>query len=288
MSMRREKNIDADAGSVRSARKQYYVQLKLGDSRAIKISVGNAQDQGRRPYQEDSFGCSNIIDSAVVSSRGIIAVLSDGMGGLSNGKAVSESVVSSIIAKAADINMSKSIGMQLADMIIAVNESICAQYVQSERSTAGATAVVLYIYKNRIFWATVGDSRLYCIRNHGIYQVNEDHDYMNTLLRKTIDGEGTIEDARNDAQRASLTNFIGKNGIAMIDYSIYGFKIMPGDIYILCSDGIYNGISNEQMMDIAMEYEAQEASEQIVQAVLAANIPGQDNLTAMVIRCEKN
>ncbi len=263
-----------------------YVDLSFDENHAMRIRMGNAQDQGARPYQEDSFGYSNITNSDIVSSRGITAVLSDGMGGLSNGKAVSEYVVSNVISLASELTPSGNMGKQLADIILMINKTISEKYTDGVRSTAGATAVVIHIYKNKISWACVGDSRLYVIRNSGIYQINEDHDYLNTMLRGVIDDENTIEDARTDPQKASLTSFVGKGELSLVDYSKHEFDIIPGDTFMLCSDGVYNAVSSEHLRDIILSAPPQKAGEMIVDAVLKASIPGQDNLTAMLIHCE--
>ncbi|MCH5185440.1 MAG: hypothetical protein J1F64_04865, partial [Oscillospiraceae bacterium] len=61
----------------------------------------------------------------------------------------------------------------------------------------------------------------------------------------------------------------------------------PNDIFILCSDGIYNGISEDAMKDILSNYDAQTASDKIVSTILNSRFPGQDNMTVMVIKCER-
>ena len=148
--------------------------------------------------------------------------------------------------------------------------------------------VFAYIFKNRIYWITVGDSRLYCYRNGHLLQMNEDHDYKNQLYRKYINEGGNLQEIEEDGQKDSLVCFIGKKEIPYVDVSLKGYRIKPNDTFVLCSDGIYNGISQDSMKDILSNYDAQTASDKIVSNVLSSRFPGQDNMTVMVIKCEKN
>lgn len=265
------------------------VELKLTSSASIYINTGNSQNQGARPYQEDSFGYSNIIDSNVVSSKGLLAILSDGMGGLSNGKSVADYVVQASIAMFDSIKPQSDISEQLDNIVRYINNSVCEQYSADEGgSKAGATMVFAYIFKNRIYWITVGDSRLYCFRNGHLLQMNEDHDYKNQLYREYIEDGGNLKEIEEDSQKDSLVCFIGKKELPYVDVSIKGYKIKPNDTFVLCSDGIYNGISEDTMKEILSNYDAQTASDKIVSNVVSSRFPGQDNMTVMVIKCEKN
>ncbi len=264
------------------------VELKLTSKASMYINTGNSQNQGARPYQEDSFGYSNIIDSDIVSNKGVLAILSDGMGGLSNGKSVADYVVQTSIALFDSLNPKANISEQLKKIVHYINDSICEQYVVDGSSKAGATLVFAYIFKNRIYWITVGDSRLYCYRNGHLLQMNEDHDYKNQLYREYINEGGNLQDIEANGQKDSLVCFIGKQDIPYVDVSLKGYKIKPNDTFVLCSDGIYNGISQDSMKDILANYDAQTASDKIVSNILDSRFPGQDNMTIMVIKCEKH
>lgn len=264
------------------------VELKLTRGASMYINTGNSQNQGARPYQEDSFGYSNIIDSEVVSNKGILAILSDGMGGLSNGKNVADYVVQASIAMFDSINPQLNISEQLENIVRYINNNVCEQYAAGDGvSKAGATMVFAYIFKNRIYWITVGDSRIYCFRNGNLLQMNEDHDYKNQLFRDYINEGGNLQDIEENGQKDSLVCFIGKKEIPYVDVSLKGYKIKPNDTFILCSDGIYNGITEESMKEILSNYDAQTASDKIVSNVLSSRFPGQDNMTVMVIKCER-
>ena len=261
------------------------VRLNLSSSAAMYIKTGNCQNQGARPYQEDAFGYSNITDSDILSEKGMFAILSDGMGGLTNGKEVAEYTVQATKAMFDNINPKMNICEQLLNITRYVNQNICEKY---SGGRSGATLVLAYIFKNRLYWVCVGDSRLYCIRNGVMFSMNEDHDYKNQLYRDYIRHGGDLDAIENDRQKDSLVCYIGKKDIPYYDVSIRGYKIKPNDIFVLCSDGIYNGISEEAVAEIAQKTGAQAACETIVGSVVSRKLPGQDNMTVMVIKCDKH
>lgn len=263
------------------------VELKLTSGISMYVNTGNSQNQGARPYQEDSFGYSNITDSSIVTNKGMLAILSDGMGGLANGKTVADYVVQTSIAMFDSINPQVNISVQLKNIVYHINNSVCEQYAVDGSSKAGATMVFAYLFKNRMYWITVGDSRLYCYRNGHLLQMNEDHDYKNQLYREYINEGGNLQEVEEDGQKDSLVCFIGKKDLPYVDVSLRGYKIKPDDTFVLCSDGIYNGISQDSMKDILSNHDAQTASDKIVAEVLRSRFPGQDNMTVMVIKCAK-
>jgi len=280
----------SDAPPVQSApRKRTGVELRLSPTASIFVYTGNSQNQGARPYQEDSFGYSNIVDSKLVSAKGVFAILSDGMGGLSNGKSVADYVVQTAIALFDSINPKADISQQLKNIAQFINEGVCKQYIAADGSSkAGATMVLAYIFKNRIYWITMGDSRLYCFRNGHLLQMNEDHDYKNQMYREYIERGGSLRDIENDPQKDSLVCFVGRAEVPYVDVSLKGYKIRPNDTFVLCSDGIYNGIRHDLMKEILANFQAQDASDRIVSTVVNARLPGQDNMTVMVINCAKH
>lgn len=278
----------AEEISKKNIKETEMLEINLVGSSSIYVNTGNCQNQGARSYQEDSFGYSNIIDSSFVTQKGFIAILSDGMGGLSNGKEAADSVVQSAIAMFENVNPRQEIHTQLENMLIRINDYVCEQYNTGGSIAAGATIVLIYIYKNRIYWAAAGDSRIYCLRNGNMLQLNEDHDYKNKLFREYLDGNFNFSDIAADSQKDSLVCFMGKNDLPYIDCSIRGYRIKPDDIFVLCSDGIYNAINEEAMKNILSQNDAQSASEKIVNEVVNLHLPGQDNMTVMVVKCSKD
>lgn len=263
--------------------KQRGVRLTVDENVSIEVKTGNCSHQGAREYQEDSFGYSNIIDSGIISEKGFAAVLADGMGGLENGRDISRFTVSAFLEKFGVLDYDAPFPPQLEDIADKINEEAREHFAASGGSGAGSTIAAAFVYKTKLYWLCIGDSRLYLLRNGQLYAVNEDHDYFNQLLSDYMAGETDMEQINANEQKDRLTSYIGSEGLSHIDANKKGFSICLGDTLILCSDGIYNGVSDAEMISILNQNEPQRASEKITRTVLDKNIAGQDNLTVMVI-----
>jgi len=252
----------------------------LGTKATFKF--GNAQHIGSRKTQEDSFGYSNIISSNEISKKGVLAVLADGMGGLSHGKQISEYAVSAAIRMFESFDYTLQFPQQLENMVMKINNQISENFWANGQSNAGSTLVAAFFYKTKFYWVSVGDSRIYILRNGGLYQVNEDHDYLNELLVKYMNGDSSLDIAKNHMQKDSLTSYIGNERLPYIDNNKRGLSLQKNDTIILCSDGIYNSISSSEFI-LQLLNDPQPAVEKIVKSIVKKKIQQQDNLTIMVI-----
>ena len=248
----------------------------------VEIKFGNAQHIGGRLKQEDSFGYSNISDSMKISQKGVLAVLADGMGGLSYGKEISEYVVSAALSMFENLNYSQPFYIQIENIIRKINNEVSNRFSKNGKSDAGSTIVLAFIYKTKLYWASVGDSRLYLLRDGYLYQINEDHDYLNHLLEAVINGNITLTEALADPQKNSLTSFIGNEKLPYIDISLKGFSIQRGDKIILCSDGVYNSISDAEFIEL-LKKEPQVSADRIIRSIVSKKLNNQDNITIMII-----
>lgn len=252
-----------------------------GKGTKVTLKFGNAQHIGSRNQQEDSFGYSNIMSNEI-SQKGIFAVLADGMGGLSYGKHISEYVVSAAITMFESFDYTLPFPQQLENMVIKINREICENFSNNGKSSAGSTMVAAFLYKNKFYWVSVGDSRIYLLRDGLLYQVNEDHDYNNDLLLDYMYGDILLENAKNHPEKESLTSYIGNERLPAIDNNKRGFSLQKNDTIILCSDGVYNSISSSSLVAHLMD-EPQLAVEKIIKGIIKKKIPAQDNLTIMAI-----
>lgn len=250
-----------------------------------KLFLGYAQHQGKRNYQEDSFGFSNISGNTAMQ-KGVLAVLADGMGGLANGKNVSETVVSSLLEWFNTKPDTETTGEHLKFVTSQMNQRICDIYCADGRVNAGSTAVEAVIKDGVLHWLCVGDSRLYLKRNGRIFQFNEDHDYLNELLGDAGNHSEGVKSAFENPQKDSLVGCIGNRSFHNFDYSKRGYPLCDGDILVLCSDGVYNALTKDELTSLITE-NAIESSNNIIFAVNAKNLPGQDNNTVIVMAYKK-
>ena len=257
------------------------VRVSTSASTRFSLQFGNAQHQGARNYQEDYFGFSDT-SPETVAERGMLAVLCDGMGGLKGGRQTAVETVSDILNFFKTSDLRHSFRANMSNAVSAVNAKILAKY-NATRINTGCTLATAYIFDNKLHWACVGDSRVYLIREGHMYTLNEDHDYLNQLLLKHMSGELSLKKAVSDSQKDSLASHIGCKKLKG-DISSTGLVLQENDIIMLCSDGIYNSISECEMLRYIEKNDAYNACDKIVQNIVIKAKPSQDNMTIMMIR----
>lgn len=258
------------------------IESVSAESSSMQFLIGNAQHQGKRDYQEDSFGFSDTSFEAI-ETKGFLAVLADGMGGLSNGKEISQKTVSEMLAW---FNAPETVcddAQTLNNFVYSLNSNLCTMFDNSNGLKSGTTLVSVLIKKRMLYWLCVGDSRLYIKRNGKLYQVNEDHDYLNVLLEDVIDGNMNLAQAHGDPQKDSLAVCMGKSSLSATDYNQRGFMLRDDDVIMLCSDGIYNAVSQDELIQNITDNPMADA-QRIKDLVLSKRVPHQDNNTLILIK----
>ena len=252
------------------------IRLKFADSDVKKIALGCISDRGARNYQEDSFGFSSI-RKADVGQFGFMAVVADGMGGLSGGDRVSAYVVSAMleILRSSDPKIPRHI--LLSKALCQINGNILMSGIPG-----GSTAVVVLCTSVEIYWCTAGDSRIYLFRDDKLTPLNEDSDYMNRLIEQVISGDMTFDEAGENSKKDALAQYIGcKDGISP-DGNAKPLIPKNGDRLLLCSDGVYNALSAEELAG-ALAENADAAAATILSKVQEKGYSNQDNFTAVVL-----
>lgn len=108
----------------------------------------------------------------------------------------------------------------------------------------GTTLSLVLIYKNKLISLNCGDSRTYWVKNGELVQISEDQTYVNFLLKS---GQITKEEALVHPERHVLTNAIGLFPSISIDIKVLKYN---GETVLLCSDGLYNNVSEKDMLNI--------------------------------------
>ncbi|MFR5876180.1 MAG: PP2C family protein-serine/threonine phosphatase [Eubacterium sp.] len=256
------------------------LKMDLTDGHFLLLS--DVQNEGSRPYQEDSYGYSNITSDELIAQKGFLSVVADGMGGLSYGKAVSEAVVSGMLDFFNSPDTICRNGEDLKDRAQEINSFICSHFSPDGKINAGSTLACALIHNSILHWLCIGDSRIYLRRNSQLYQINEDHDYLNMLLEEAIFNEEPIYRAFESPEKDALVGCIGNTQFNKADYSLNGLELKSGDTIMICSDGIYNAIS-EKLLNQYLELTPEIAVKKIEKTVLDKKFQTQDNLTIIVI-----
>lgn len=242
-----------------------------------QIRVGKLHNIGRRSTQQDSLG-------VMETPEGIFAVVADGMGGLSDGDKVSQTIVMTMLQEISEQRGTGTAG-RLFEMVFHVNDAVNRMLGVRSQYVSGSTVVAVLAGEECFDWISVGDSRVCLYRNGRLIQLNREHNYEAELLWQAVNGEITFAEARNDPKRRSLTSFIGMGKLKYIDGSLRPVEVVPGDCLLLMSDGVFNTLSEKEIGTILQTYpDPQQAAEAMEKQILAYNRPKQDNFTAVLLR----
>lgn len=209
----------------------------------LKFDFGNMQHQGRRDYQEDSFGFSDISDPELVAKRGILAIVADGMGGLKNGKSISERAIGKFRKAFLNFSPAGNIPRQLSSLVAETNHDI----YETDRQKGGTTLICVYIYRNGMYWASVGDSAIFLFRQGRLYQLNKEHNRLNELYLKFMYREITKEQLMAEPSLQGLTSNIGRRELRDLDQNLTELRLQSGDRILLCTDGVSGRLTEKEL-----------------------------------------
>ncbi len=242
------------------------------------ISLGKIHDIGRRDYQQDSFG-----QTAVLRNTGILAVLADGMGGLSGGERVSQKIVMEALTFGSTLQANQ-VPTALPGMVAGINRAVNQMLGPKGLYTSGSTVVSALITGNALRWISVGDSRIYLYRDGQISQLSRDHDLLQDWMPDILEGKRSMAEALRDPNGRKLTSFIGMGELRHVDYNRTPIPLLPGDRVLLMSDGVYGTVSDAEMAAILRDCgSVQLAASHIGQRIMGAALPYQDNYTLIVL-----
>lgn len=245
---------------------------QLGLSRELTISVGS--DIGTRSYQQDSYACSVV--------RGeFAAIICDGMGGIAGGEQASKTAVS------VWMSMYEA---GIPDFTAFAQQSVAAmdKAVSSNGEAGGTTAAAVWIKNGRLHWMSVGDSKIYLIRNRIMNILTQEHNYQMVLDGRLKRREISEEEYNKELVRgASLVSYIGRGQIPFIDVSQTPLDLKKDDVVLICSDGLYKAIPEEKIAKIVVSYAGDfDTLASYLLDFAASSTRVRDNTTIVAIRYE--
>lgn len=252
------------------------------------VHIGVSSVIGRRQQQQDAVKADDFY--SYIENERVIAVLCDGMGGLASGEKASE-CCSSVVYDAFHSGMPiHPIQNFYRSIIFYADEEV--KSLKNEDGSpvvgAGTTLASVIIDGHDLYWGSVGDSRIYIVRGDQILCVTHDHNYLMILNQRVQQGEITREEAESDPQKEALVSYIGMGGIKYIDLNAKPVRLLNGDQIILCSDGLYRSVSEDEIKQIVTKHgkETQLAAEELTSFALSKNFKTQDNTSVVVISFE--
>lgn len=250
----------------------------------MRIRGYGATDKGQRRDNNE--------DSHLIDDKLSLFVVSDGMGGHSAGEVASRTTVR--VIRDAVIEASRELQNAMGERALtdvmaevaknAVNTACkrvfdLAQERKSLRGM-GCTLTMMLVERGKVVMAHVGDSRLYLLREGKLHQLSRDHTMSEELVKM---GVLAAERAKDHPRSHILTRSIGTQPSVSADILI--IDALPGDRYLLCSDGLHNYVEDPDQLAQPMAHEdCEEAARMLVE--WANDSGGRDNITAVLVRVE--
>lgn len=245
---------------------------------------GNASHIGRRRQQQDAFALSDFDDALFTAHGGYLAVVADGIGGLLHGAQAAQSAVAGFLKHYLAKSPEQAIDDVLDAALTAAHDAVWTIAEAARCSGAmGSTLVAAVIHDDRLYWRAVGDSRLYLLRGGRLAQLNGDHTLARELQMQVNEGLLDQSEAERHPDRDVLDSFIGSAQPAQVAKNIRPLVLEADDIVLLCSDGIYRTLNDEQIV-ACLDAPPMLAAERLLRDTLACHDPAQDNVTAVVLR----
>jgi PPM family protein phosphatase len=256
----------------------HFNQGKLKGKGVTGMELARRTDIGRvRDLNEDSTGL------IVTKSGAVIAIVADGMGGHQAGDVASSKTVETIeqVVSAQPLDISTD---EKSDLLLhavgKANETVYNMAAENNQYKGMGTTVIASIVDTKeVVLAHVGDSRAYMLHNGGLYQLTEDHSYVN-LLKKH--GQITEEEAANHPQRNMIVRAVGTSEEVEVD--LINTPWSQGDTLLLCSDGLTTMVS-EREIGLVLSSKTMSLDEKADQLIkMALDAGGTDNISLILLR----
>ena len=220
----------------------------------------------------------------VDETHGLFAV-ADGMGGHAAGEVASQMAIEALTESMPGENDQLGDDPDAAARWLACafregNRMICESVMtRGEWRGMGTTIVALLNLGDRVVIGHVGDSRAYLLRDTELHRLTSDHSYVNEQVKL---GLLTDDEAQRHPMRNIVTRALGNR--TDLEVELRHHDVRPGDLYLLCSDGLNSMLHDDEIASMLREHAAN--PERACQALVAAanERGGEDNITVIVLR----
>lgn len=236
-------------------------------------------DRGHvRPLNEDSACVVKPEDPAVLSRKGVLMVVADGMGGHEGGELASRMTVDRIRDYYYDSDRDPQAA--LSEGLALANREVLRKARQSPEFTGmGTTCTAVAVANGSAWMVHVGDTRLYLVRGGSAYRMTQDHSATMDLVKR---GLLTLSEADHHEERNVILRAVGTHESVEAATWPEPFPVQPGDRLLICSDGFYEMVPDEEIGRICGGApDSVQACQSLVNTALQRD--GSDNITVAVL-----
>jgi PPM family protein phosphatase len=271
-------------------------------TRRISIQIGMDQNigaSGNRLSMEDASFAENLTTAG--GSFITLAIVADGIGGASSGERASNLTVESI-ADSVRQSAGEDFPQILEAAFIQANGAVYKESLQEpHKSGMGSTAVAVIVHKDRIYLASVGDSRAYLVRGDAVIQLTSDHNWGEEMIRS---GKLRPQEVARSQSASFLVRSIGNEPDVQVDLGVYwnaresestartrqGTRLKAGDHIVVCSDGLFHErpdgrghfVETSEFPLILSRNSALQAARTLISKAMGRNV--NDNVTVVILK----
>jgi serine/threonine protein phosphatase PrpC len=244
------------------------------------VELAGMSDIGcQRENNEDQYAYWEPASDEEFARKGRLAIVADGMGGHEGGQEASRIAVETIQQIFAETPEGDPQSLLLTGFQTA-NERIL-EYADGHPALhgMGTTATAIALLDKQLFYAHVGDSRLYLVRGVNISRVTHDHSYVGRLVEN---GVISSAEAEPHPQRHILTAALGAGEEVAPETPAQPIGLQNGDVLVLCTDGLWGLLTETEIQNAVAASEPREACQTLIK--MTKDRGGPDNITLQVIR----
>jgi serine/threonine protein phosphatase PrpC len=209
-------------------------------------------------------------------------VVADGMGGHVAGEIASKLAVTTVNGYIQEHVGKDNLEVLLKQAITQANTSIYQMALSKEDFNGmGTTVTALYVDGKTMYWGHVGDSRIYLLRNGRLNQITDDHSLVWELVQS---GNITKDEAHVHPKRNMLTRAVGTSCLITVDTGFIQWQ--PGDIVLMCTDGLTNMVSEEEICTLLQSKDCDIVSILNQLVIQSKDAGGFDNITIILLKNE--
>ena len=262
---------------------QNYKADQLIQDGSMELELAVISVLGDREDQQDCFGYS------LKPGEGLIAVC-DGMGGHEGGRLASSVAVNRMISSYDETYPHVEISSFLLEEVHKADREVY-QLAREDGTLlrAGTTVCAVFVKDRKLSWVSVGDSRIYLLRDEEFVQITHDHNYRLALDEHLAAGAISEEEYQRELARGeALISFLGLGELKIIDINTVPFELQKDDRIILMSDGLYKLASDEEIKRILLNFnnisDALQALEMKAKKNAKYATVKRDNMTVALVR----